>query len=308
MLHEHHTDRMGAARLSVISNTVLVVAKFTIGIISGSVAILSEAVHSSLDLVASLIAWFSVRESGKPADEQHPFGHGKIENVSGTIEALLIFGAAIYIIYESSRKLVGGRVEIEQLGLGAAVMGASALVNYFVSRHLLTVAVKTDSVALEADALHLRTDVYTSAGVLCGLVVIKFTGITLLDPLVAIAVALLIIKTAYDLTKSAFFNILDVKLPDDEVAVIRDVLQGYSHQYLEFHKLRSRKSGHIRHIDMHLVVPKLMTVEMGHKLSHQISGEIEKRLPYSIVLVHIEPCEEQCDACIVECPSINYKS
>lgn len=303
---EHDKLKRGAARLSVLSNSILVIAKFVVGIMSGSVSILSEAVHSGIDLVAAIIAWFAVRESGKPADDEHNFGHGKIENVAGTIEAVLIFGAAIYIIWEAVHKLIKGTVEIENLGIGAVVMGFAALANYLVSRHLLNVAIKTDSVALEADAMHLRTDVYTSAGVLAGLAAIKLTGITILDPIVAIVVACLILKAAYDLTKSAFFHILDIKLPDDEEAIIHDVMKENAQHFLEYHKLRTRKSGHIRHVDMHLVVPKLMTVEKGHSLSHQISADIEKRLDHSHVLVHIEPCHGQCDGCVVECPSKAY--
>lgn len=304
---EHDKLKRGAARLSVLSNTILVIAKFVVGIMSGSVSILSEAVHSGIDLVAALIAWFAVRESGKPADDEHHFGHGKIENVAGTIEAVLIFGAALYIIWEAVQKLIKGTIEIENLGFGAVVMGIAALTNFLVSRHLLNVAIKTDSVALEADAMHLRTDVYTSVGVLGGLVVIKLTGITILDPIIAIVVACLIMKAAYDLTKSAFFHILDIKLPDDEEAIIHDVMKENTLHFLEYHKLRTRKSGHIRHVDMHLVVPKLMTVEKAHSLSHQISADIEKRLDHSHVLVHIEPCKGECVGCVVECPSTYYK-
>jgi cation diffusion facilitator family transporter len=294
---EHDKLKRGAARLSVLSNTILVVVKFAVGILSGSVSIMSEAVHSGIDLIAAGIAWYSVRESGKPADDEHPFGHGKIENVAGTVEALLIFGAALYIIMEAAHKLTTGAVEIEQLGIGAGVMAVSAVANYLVSRHLLTVATATDSVALEADAMHLRTDVYTSVGVLVGLMAIKFTGITLLDPIVAIVVALMIIKAAYELTTKSFFHILDVKLPQDEEAIILGVMKEHAGRYLEYHKLRTRKAGHIRHIDMHLVVPKEMTVETGHALSHQISQDIQQRLAYSHILVHIEPCERICDGC-----------
>ncbi|NVN98069.1 MAG: cation transporter [Geobacteraceae bacterium] len=299
---EHDKLKRGAARLSVCSNSILVVAKLVVGLLSGSVSIMSEAVHSAIDLVAAGIAWYSVRISGKPADDDHHFGHGKIENVAGTVEAVLIFGAAFYIIWEAVHKLRTGVVEVEKLGLGAAVMACSAIINYLVSRHLLNVAVETDSVALEADALHLRTDVYTSIGVLGGLIAIKLTGVTLLDPLIAIAVALMIIKAAWDLTKSAFFHILDVKLPDDEEAQIHDVMMNYNGRFIEYHKLRTRKSGHIRHIDMHLVVPKQMTVEDGHSLSHQIMADIGIRLPHSIILVHIEPCPGGCPECAAQCP------
>jgi cation diffusion facilitator family transporter len=293
-----------AALLSIISNTVLTVIKLVIGIMMQSVSVISEAVHSGLDLVAAIIAWFAVRKSGKPADDEHRFGHGKIENVAGTVEAILIFGAAFYIIWEAVHKLRAGTVEIESLGLGAAIMAVSAIANYLVSRHLLNVAIKTDSVALEADAMHLRADVYTSVGVLGGLVAIKLTGIAILDPIIAIVVALMIIKAAWDLTKTAFFHILDVKLPDDEEALIHDVMGRYSERFIEYHKLRTRKSGHVRHIDMHLVVPKQMTVEAGHTLTHQITADIERCLAHSHILVHIEPCPGGCESCAVECPKI----
>lgn len=300
---EHDALKRGAARLSVLSNSLLVILKLVVGVVTGSVSILSEAVHSGIDLMAAMIAWYSVRESGKPADEEHQFGHGKIENVAGTIEAVLIFMAALYILYEASQKLVSGSGGLERLGIGTAVMAISAAANYAVSRHLLNVAATTDSVALEADAMHLRTDVYTSAGVLGGLLAIKLTGITMLDPLVAMVVALLIIKAAWELIRNSFFHILDVKLPHDEEEVIHDVLGEYAGQFLEYHKLRTRKAGHIRHIDMHLVVPKLMTVEMGHDLSHRVMEAIKKRLPHCHILVHIEPCQGECGQCVPDCPT-----
>lgn len=301
---EVQTAKSRAAVISIVSNTILTVMKLVVGIMMQSVSVISEAVHSGLDLVAAIIAWFAVSRSGKPADDEHRFDHGKIENVAGTIEAVLIFGAAFYIIWESIHKLRAGVIEIESLGLGALVMLVSAVANYFVSRYLLNVAIKTDSVALEADALHLRADVYTSVGVLGGLIAIKFTGIAMLDPIIAIVVALMIIKAAWDLTKTAFFHVLDVKLPDDEEALIHDVMNRYIGRFIEYHKLRTRKAGHVRHIDMHLVVPKQITVEAGHTLSHQITADIEKLLPHSHILVHIEPCPGGCEKCVVECPKL----
>ncbi|NVN93310.1 MAG: cation transporter [Desulfuromonadales bacterium] len=296
-----NTEKTKAAQLSILSNSILIAIKLVVGIMMQSVSVISEAVHSGIDLVAAIIAWFSVRESGKPADDKHRFGHGKIENVAGTIEAVLIFGAAIYIIWEATQKLRTGVVEIESLGWGAAVMAISAIANYLVSRHLLNVAIKTDSVALEADAMHLRTDVYTSVGVLGGLAAIKLTGIAMLDPIIAIVVALMIIKAAWDLTKTAFFHVLDVKLPDDEEALIHEVMTHYTGRFIEYHKLRTRKSGHIRHIDMHLVVPRQITVEAGHILSDEITADIKKCLLHSQILVHIEPCPGSCETCADEC-------
>jgi cation diffusion facilitator family transporter len=298
---QNQQAKSSAATLSIVSNSVLIVIKLTVGIMMQSVSVISEAVHSGLDLIAAVIAWFAVRESGKPADEDHPFGHGKIENVAGTIEAVLIFGAAIYIVYEAVMKLHEGKIGIESLGLGAGVMAVSAIANFLVSNHLMKVARKTDSVALEADALHLRTDVYTSAGVLGGLVAIKLTGLTILDPIVAIVVALLIIKAAWDLTRSAFFHILDVSLPEDEAQVIHDVMAEYTGRYSEYHKVRTRKSGHIRHVDMHLVIPGWTTVEAGHRLSHEIADRIGERLAHSHTLVHIEPCKGVCKECENTC-------
>jgi cation diffusion facilitator family transporter len=288
-----------AALLSIVSNTVLIVLKLIVGIIMQSVSVISEAVHSGIDLLAAIIAFFSVRESGKPADRKHRYGHGKIENVSGTIEALLIFAAGIYIIVEALKKLYSEHIEIEALGIGAAVMALSAVVNWFVSNYLLKIAKKSDSVALEADALHLRTDVYTSAGVFAGLVAIHFTGLAVLDPFIAIGVALLIFKAAYDLTKNAFLHILDISLPEEEEKIIQDVLESYSTHFLEYHKLRTRKAGADRHIDMHLVVPKTQTVEQSHRLSDKITAAIKDRLASIHVLVHIEPCDGTCDECKV---------
>jgi cation diffusion facilitator family transporter len=176
-------------------------------------------------------------------------------------------------------------------------MAISAIVNWFVSRHLLKVAMATDSVALEADALHLRTDVYTSAGVFGGLIAIHFTGLSILDPLIAMGVSLLILKTAYDLTKNAFLHILDIRLPDAEEAVIHEVLSSFAKDYVEYHKLRTRKAGAERHIDMHLVVPKSQTVAQSHALSDTITAKIKARLTYCNVLVHIEPCKGICEGC-----------
>lgn len=297
-----HAAKIRAARVSVGSNLLLVATKLGVGLYMGSVSVISEAVHSAIDLLAAVIAYFSVRKASQPADELHPYGHGKIENVSGTIEAVLIFAAALMIIYEAVEK-IRGRGEIKALGAGAAVMAFSALLNFFVSRYLLRTARKYDSVALEADALHLQTDVYTSAGVFAGLLAIHLTGITLLDPLIAILVALLIIRAAWRLTREAFLNILDVKLPDQEMEILHRILDKYSGQYLEYHQLRTRKAGAERHIDMHLVVPFDATVEDGHRLAHDIAEEICRQLPNCHILIHVEPCDSCCERCQSLCCS-----
>jgi len=283
------TVKKQAAMVSVISNTFLVALKLLVGFMMGSVSVISEGIHSGLDLMAALIAYFSIKKASQPADEIHPYGHGKIENISGTIEALLIFAAALYIIYEGVRKLIDG-VEVESLGLGLGVMGLSGVVNFFVSRYLFRVAKETDSVALEADAWHLRTDVYTSLGVFAGLAAIHFTGIAILDPVIAIVVALMIIQAAYKLTRDAFGGIIDTRLPEEEQTIVCNVLDRCCSEYLEYHKLRTRKAGSERYIDLHLVVPKERPISEVHALCDQIEADIKESLPNAHTLIHIEPC------------------
>ena len=173
--------KASVARLSVISNTTLMLLKLAVGLAIGSVSVISEAIHSGMDLLAAIIALFAVKISGKPADQHHPFGHGKVENISGTVEALLIFLAAIWIIYEAIKKLLNPQ-PLEDVGWGVAVMFVSAMVNIFVSRTLFKVGKETDSVALQADAWHLHTDVYTSAGVMAGLGIIWLGSFLFREP------------------------------------------------------------------------------------------------------------------------------
>jgi cation diffusion facilitator family transporter len=245
--------RSKAAWLSVFSNTILVTSKLIIGIIIGSVSVISEAIHSANDLLASFIALFAIKTSTRPPDKEHPYGHGKIENISGTIEALLIFIAAAMIIKEAINKLSSGG-EVMDLGWGMAVMSFSALMNFLVSNYLLKVGRETDSVALEADGMHLRTDVYTSLGVFAGLALIKITGLQIFDPVAAILVACLIIKAAYELTRKAFMPLIDSALDEEYIALTESILQEYQDDIVEYHELRTRKAGRESYIDLHLVL------------------------------------------------------
>ncbi|MEL7564634.1 MAG: cation diffusion facilitator family transporter [Dehalobacterium sp.] len=292
--------RVKAAQISVVSNSALVALKLAIGLFIGSVSVLSEAIHSGLDLVAALIAYLSLKQAAQPADEEHQFGHGKIENISGVIEALLILIAALWIIYEAGKRLLHGG-EVESVGLGIGIMGLASLVNYFVSRYLFQVAQKTDSIALKADALHLSTDVLTSLGVMIGLILIKITGMQILDPIVAMLVAALIIKASYDLTKEAFFPLIDTKLPAEEEKDIINIIHRYQDKFVEYHKLRSRKAGSERHIDLHLVFPSSKPIKEVHLMCDQIEAEIETRFSASHVLIHAEPCNNECNQCSIDC-------
>ncbi|AKG54282.1 cobalt-zinc-cadmium resistance protein [Dehalogenimonas sp. WBC-2] len=291
-----------AAALSVGSNAVLFILKVTVGLATGAVSILAEAIHSALDLTAAVIAFFGVRAADKPADREHPFGHGKWENVSGTIEALLIFIAAAWIIYEAIKRIIHG-AEVELLGWGMAVMLVSVIANTIVSRHLFKTAKATDSIALEADGQHLRTDIMTSAGVLTGLVLVQITGLKMLDPVVAIAVGLIIIKAAYDILKKSFGDIVDTGLPPEDEKIIVGILKEHRQQLAGFHGLRTRKAGAQRFAELHVVMPRDITVEKSHQICDHLESELKKRLPRLEITLHVEPCDDDCPECQVSCDS-----
>ena len=292
--------KTSAAGLSVASNTFLVVTKVVVGLMTGSISVMSEAAHSGADLMAAIIAWFSVRVSGKPPDEGHPFGHGKFESVSGTVEAILIFIVAVLIFRESVGELVRGPA-IRSTDVGLLVMGVSAVVNVFVSRLLYRVAYRTDSIALEADARHLSADVYTSIGVFAGLLVVRLTGLRVLDPIAAILVGVLIVKTAYALTAKTLKELLDAKLPDQEKRPVELILSEHYWEFVGFHKFRCRKSGSTRHIDLHLVVCRDRSVGSAHELCDHLETDIKNTIPSVSLTIHVEPCKIDADRCEEEC-------
>ena len=278
--------KVSVARLSIISNTVLIVLKVVAGILSGSVSIISEAIHSSMDLIAALIAFFSVKVSDNPPDSRHPYGHGKVENISGVIEALLIFIAAIWIILEAIKKLTGESTELESIGIGSLVMLISAIVNTVVSMRLYKVAKETNSVALEADALHLKTDVYTSLGVAAGLGLIWITGIHILDPIVAILVATFIIFESYQLLKRAFSPLLDTAWKENEIQELEMKLKQMD---VNYHELRTRVAGNYRFIDLHVEIPENVSVGDAHRYCDNIEEELNEIYQNLNVTIHVEP-------------------
>jgi cation diffusion facilitator family transporter len=278
--------KVKVARLSILSNTLLIIMKVVVGFLSGSVSIISEAIHSSMDLIAALIAFFSVKVSDYPPDTRHPYGHGKVENVSGVIEAVLIFVAAIWIIIEAIKKLTGDEIQLEKIWIGSVVMAISAIVNTLVSRRLYKVARETKSVALEADALHLKTDVYTSAGVAVGLVLILITDIKWLDPIVAIMVALFIIKESYSLLRRAFWPLLDSAWSDGE---IEDLERKLNEMEVNYHDLRTRVAGNYRFMDIHVEIPEDESVGSAHKYCDMIENELTSLYENLTVTIHVEP-------------------
>ncbi len=296
--------KVRTAHLSVISNTCLVILKFSVGFTIGSVSIISEAIHSSMDLLAAVIAFFSVKKSAEPPDAGHSFGHGKFEDISGLVEALLIFGAAIIIIAEALIKLLtsqGQEFSPGQLSFGIAVMGISVIANWYVSSRLMNVAKETESIALESDAWHLRTDIYTSLGVFTGLILIHFTGRTILDPLIAIGVGLVILKAAGDLLKRSFADLIDHSLPPKDEERIKAIICAHSSAYAGFHGLRTRRSGPDIFIEFHLVVPGEISVTRSHDLADHLESDLLTEYPRAKVTIHIEPCEKGSDKCDLSC-------
>ncbi|MEI8047296.1 MAG: cation diffusion facilitator family transporter [Bacteroidota bacterium] len=297
---DHARKKGRVAALSVVSNSTLVIFKLIVGFVTGAVSILSESIHSGVDLVASLIAFFAVRAAGKPADEEHTFGHGKFENLSAAIEGLLIFVAAGWIIYESVSKLIFPE-PVDNLQWGIIVMGVSAITNLIVSRKLFKVGKETDSAALLADGWHLRTDVWTSAGVAVGLTVYMLGRIFLpdlnldwIDPVIAMGVAGLIVKAAWELTSEAVTYLLDASLPEEEEKVITAIINEMAPQVLNFHNFKTRKAGSERFVEFHLVVNKDLTVERAHDICDDITAKIKLEFPKTEVMIHTEPCLDQC--------------
>lgn len=284
--------KLQAALVSNISNTSLVIGKLIIGFVSGSVSILSEAIHSTVDLIASMIAFFSIKKASNPADKRYHYGYGKFEDISGLIEGELIFVAAGWIIYEAIHRILFHRAHIEFLGLGIIVMGASAVVNLFVSAYLYKVSREHDSIALEADALHLRTDVYTSAGIFLGLVLIKTFKIPVLDPIIAIIVAIVIIQASCRLVARSIRNLTDFSLSEEDLNKINKIINGHSSEFIDFHELRGRKSGPERHLDFHLTIRKGTKIEKAHYFCDHLEEDIKKEFPGASIMIHLETPEK----------------
>lgn len=277
---------------SVISNSFVVLLKIIVGLFTGSVAILSEAIHSFLDLMASLITFFSVRISNKPADKEHPYGHGKVENVSGTIETLLIFIAGIWIIYECIHKIIApSPVKLPILGILVMLIGAS--INIFVSRIVYRTAKRTNSVAMKSNALHLLTDVYTSLGVAVSLLIVHLTGWYILDPIIGIVLACFIMVEAYKLMKESFPPLLDTRLSAEEEEQIVQIIELFKDEYIEYHDFRTRRSGAEEYIDFHLVVSSNKNIKTVHELCDRIEGKILNHFNRAHILIHMEPEEEK---------------
>jgi cation diffusion facilitator family transporter len=281
--------KRGAAGLSIASNAFLIAIKLAAGAVTGSIAIITEAVHSLIDLVASVIAYFSVRKADEPADAEHPYGHEKVENLSAAIEGMLILIGAGVIVYEATHQLVVG-AEVDRLGVGIAVMAFSVLANLGVSSVLSRQAKAHESQALEGDAAHLRTDAMTSAGVLFGLALVQVTGDAAFDPITALVVAVAIVWAGFRILRRSSAILVDEVLPAAEMDRIEAAIAtARTPEVAGYHKLRARRAGSRRHIDFHVQYRSGTSLERAHELAHQMRASIEAEIPQAEVLIHAEP-------------------
>lgn len=283
------TTKRGAAGLSIASNAILIALKLVAGAITGSIAIITEAVHSLIDLVASVIAYFSVRKADEPADAEHPYGHEKVENLSAAIEGMLILVGAAVIVYAATHQLVVGS-EVQRLGLGIAVMAFSVFANLGVSSVLSRQARAHDSQALEGDAAHLQTDAMTSAGVLFGLALVQITGDAAFDPITALVVAVAIVWAGFRILRRSTAVLVDEVLPSAEMDRIEEAIAAArTPEVAGYHKLRARRAGARRHIDLHVQYRSGTSLERAHELAHRMRNSIEAEIPQAEVLIHAEP-------------------
>ena len=291
----HGRAKSAAALISIISNSSLVLLKLAAGFLTGSVAIMSEAVHSGMDLVAALMAYISVRVAEKPPDSHHPFGHGKAEFLAALFEALLIIAAGGLIVCQAIKGFFNSE-PLPELGWGAGVMLLSAVVNILVSRFLFRVGERTESAALVADAWHLRTDVYTSLGVFAALAGIMIGGrlapdldLHFLDPLCALIVALMILKAGVKLSWEAVGQLLDHSLKPEDLELIASHIQALEPRIKGCGEIKTRRSGSCRHIYVELEVAAEMSVEEGHRLGVELAESLREHFPDSQITFHLDP-------------------
>lgn len=294
------STKENVAKLSVFSVSLLIVLKVVASILTGSIAIRADAVHSAIDLLAVVVGYIGIRISGKPPDERHAFGHGKAENIASVVIAGLIFVAAGVIFYQAVTRLItGGSVVL--ITVGIYVTAAAIAINAVTSWYALRVARSTDSLALEATARDMFADVLSSCAVLVGLILVKLTGIGILDPIVAMLVAVVIARTACLTLKKSCGGLMDRRLPQVEENEIRSCIMEQGCQLVGFHDLRTRKAGAQRFVDLHLVMPKNTSVADAHRICDRLEQCIKDRLPNTSITIHVEPCSEECGQCSVSC-------
>jgi len=294
------STKAGATKLLIGVVVGLIIFKVVVSLLTGSISILAQAADSLLDLFAGLITFFAIRIAAKPADAEHPYGHGKAEDIAGVVQGILIFITGGLIIYSAIDRIIKGS-SIALTEAGIAVMAVSIVVSIFLSRHLMNVSRRTGSIALEANARNIAADVYSASAVLVGLAIVRFTGINTIDPILAIGVAIYILKIAIDTIRRPVSGLLDETLPSSQQAVIEECLRKHSREVSGFHALRTRRAGNKSYIDLHLVMAKDIRLEQAHQICDRIEFEIRSTLHEASVTIHAEPCDNECEQCAAIC-------
>jgi len=276
------------ALLSISVSLVLIVIKVIFGFLTNSISILASAVDSFLDVTASSVNLYSIRKSEKPADHDHKFGHGKAEGLAGLFQTFVIGSSAVYLIYLSVLRLLDGE-HLVSVGWGIAVIALSMVVSFFLTRHIKRVAEETGSLILSADSLHYKFDLYTNGGILAGLLVIKITGLNIIDPIISILVAALIIWSTKDILIESIDILMDKELPPDTVRKIEDVIMGFNPDVKSYHKLKTRNSGSVNFVEFHVVMDHRLTFVESHEIAEEIVRAIKERIGNSEVTVHVDP-------------------
>jgi cation diffusion facilitator family transporter len=279
-----------AAGLSFSSNLTLMLLKLAVGFYTGSIAILSDALDSAEDTVASSFAFVTVRLSARPADVEHPYGHGKAETLAAGGQAILIGGGGVFIMYQAVHRLMVGEADIV-LGPGLAAMLVTAVANLGVVLFVSRAARATGSLALSSETRHLRTNIAQALAVIVGLALVGLTGRNLFDPLVALLIAGYLLWTALRIFQSALVQIMDVTLPSSDLDIIEDSILRFRPQIAGYHHLRTRRSGRERYIELHLVVDPGKSIDEVHDVCDRIEEEVERRLPGAVVTIHVEPAD-----------------
>jgi cation diffusion facilitator family transporter len=281
--------KIRAARISMATATGLTLVKLVTGILTGSMAVLSSAIDSLLDIIMSAANFLAIRQAEQPPDPKHPFGHGKFETLATIVQALAIALSGGWVCYESIRRLLTG-VTLGRLEGGMLVLAASALASWWIGRFLRRTARETESTALKADSLHFSMDVYTNLALLAGLVVIRLFGITWLDPVLSIVVALYIFFQAFGLFRYGLRDILDEQLPETIRQEIAVILEQHRGKLLGYHRLRTRRAGSQKIIDFHLTLCKHLSVEEAHGIADHLETHMKERIARADITIHVEPC------------------
>jgi cation diffusion facilitator family transporter len=289
----------GAAKLSLAVVISLIILKVIVSIVSRSVSIYAQAADSFLDIFSIGVTYLAVRAAITPADEEHHYGHAKMEGIAALIQAFLVLSAGAFIIYSAIQRIIN-QVAIEPEE-GMIVMGISMVASFVLSRHLRRVAKSSGSTAIAASASNISADVYSAGGVLLGLLAVRLTGWVILDPIIALIMAGFVLKAGYEVVIRAFRELTDYTLPAEEQKILTGCIREHITQLVDFHAIRSRRAGSIRFIDLHLVMPRNLSVEESHKMCDHLEGDIKQRLANANIVIHVEPCDNiNCPRCFVE--------